>query len=272
MATADAAEEEAAGEPEQEGTGEPEQEGAAEPAEEGSVDLGRRMVERECEALCVKADELCSAAEASRCRDQCQEYVEKSAGCEVPYKAALKCQAQSSKKDLCANTESSACTEPFRRIERCKQQLEAEAAKRKEKQLPAGWKPITDKQLHFKIALPAGAALDADAERRTWRARDGGVEYVVAQLPAPGKAVTSQVLLKLVLEFVGYSCQKNLKLHGQFEVKDEVAIRMDTQCKDGSEWHGMLRARPDQAVVTAFHGPLADGVLEPFIYSYKRLP
>jgi hypothetical protein len=79
------------------------------------------------------------------------------------------------------------------------------------------------------------------------------------------------VLLKLALEFVGFSCQKNLKLHGQFEVKDEVAIRLDTQCKDGSEWHGMLRARPDQAVATAFHGPLQSGVLEPFIYSYKRL-
>ncbi len=238
---------------------------------EGPVDLAAAMVGRECEALCVRTDELCTEAEARRCREQCKNRVEESAGCEVPYKAALKCWAQSDKKALCASVEPPACREPFRRIERCQERREEEEAKQKRKELPAGWAPIKDEQLDFTIALPASAALDSGAERRTWRAQDGDVEYVVAQLTAPGKAVTSQVLLKLVLEFVGYPCQKNLKLHGQFETMGEVAIRFDTQCKDGTEWHGMLRARPDQGLATAFRAPLQSGVLEPFIYSYKRL-
>jgi len=228
-----------------------------------------------CEALCSRVDERCSKDSARQCRGQCKIYVDKSKGCEAEYRAALDCQAGAAQKELCGNVAAANCLDEFRDIKRCqrgeKTSASAASASSSGSGLPAGWKVFTDDQLGFKIGLPASAALDRNAERRTWRATEGDVEYVVAQLPSPNQAITSKVLLKLVIDYVGYRCQKNLKLHGQFEIGDEVAIRYDTVCRDGTEWHGMLRVRPDQAKSTAYHAPAgAEGVLEPFIYSYKR--
>ena len=256
-------------------------ESAAEGAdEEESVaeteDAEGRTVASVCEALCARVDERCSKDSARQCRGQCKIYVEKSKGCEAEYRAALDCQAGAAQKELCGNVAAANCLDEFRDIKRCQRGEKTSAsdasAPASGSGLPAGWKMITDDQLGFKIGLPASAALDRDAERRTWSATVGDVEYVVAQLPSPNKPITSQVLLKLVIDYVGYRCQKNLKLHGQFEIGDEVAIRYDTVCRDGTEWHGMLRVRPDQAKSTAYHAKSgAEGVLEPFIYSYKRL-
>ncbi len=244
----------------------------ADPAPSEPVPAGP-TVASVCESLCQVVDGRCEPAAARRCRGQCDVYVKKAEGCEAEYRAALECQAGAPERELCGNVAAAQCLSQFREIKRCERgEKPAQSAPPAARGLPDGWVPITDDELHFTIGMPPGAALDAEAKRRTWRASVGAVEYVVAELPAPGKAVTSQDLIKLAIEFAGYRCQKNLKLHGQFEIADEVAIRFDTMCHDGTEWHGMLRVRPDQALATAHHSARSDdAVLDPFIYSYRRL-
>jgi len=224
-----------------------------------------------CKRLCDRVEQLCDEAATKKCRTKCQGHVEQATGCEDQYQSAIRCQAKADKANLCADVTAPECAASFEEIQRCKRgEMEKSAPG---PTLPTGWTRITDDKLGFTLALPAGAALDPAAPRRTWRAQDGAVEYYAAQLTTPGEAITSKVLLRLVLEFVGLQCQKNLRLHGQFEIGDEVAILFDATCKDGLEWHGMLRARPDQALATAFHAaPNAGGVTGPFFYSYKRLP
>jgi hypothetical protein len=245
-------------------------EASPEPAPEGPT------VTSVCESLCQTVAERCDKQAVRRCQGQCKIYADKAAGCEAEYRTALECQAGADEEELCGNVAAAKCLDEFRDIKRCERGEKPKGSETTTAapavDLPGGWQLVTDDQLHFRIGLPASAALDPDAKRRTWRAPEGGVEYVVEQLPTPGKAVTSAVLLRLVVDFVGYKCQKNLKLHGQFEIKDEVAIRFDSACHDGTEWHGMLRARPDQALATAYHAvPTSSAVLDKFIYSYKRL-
>ena len=220
-----------------------------------------------CKKLCERVEQSCDEAALRRCRGSCKKYIEDSGGCGEEYRLAIECQTKAGKAELCGNVAATQCMDQFQEVKRCKRGEKAKSAP--DKSLPEGWETITDDKLKFSIALPAGAALDPQAERRTWRVQDGTVEYLVVQLPAPKKPITSKVLLQLVLDLVGYRCQKNLKLHGQFEVGDEAAILFDSSCNDGTEWHGMLRARPDQAVATAFRG--SGGVRDKYFYSYKRL-
>jgi len=224
-----------------------------------------------CKRLCDRTEELCDAAATRKCRASCQGHVEQAVGCEDEVQAALRCQSRADAASLCADVAAPACTDQFAAMKQCKRGDKPKVATGPT--LPAGWKHIKDDVLGFTLALPPTAALDPAAKRRTWRAQDGAIEYYAAQLSTPGEPITSKVLLRLVIEFVGNRCQKNLKLHGQFEIGDEVAILFDATCGDGLEWHGMLRARPDQALATAFHAaPNSGGVTGPFFYSYKRLP
>lgn len=224
-----------------------------------------------CKRLCDRTEELCDAATTRKCRASCQDHVKQAVGCEDEVQTALRCQSKADAASLCADVASPNCVDQFAAMKQCKRGDKPKVATGPT--LPSGWKHITDDVLGFTLALPPTAALDPDAKRRTWRAPDGSIEYFAAQLSTPGEPITSKVLLRLVLEFVGTRCQKNLKLHGQFEIGDEVAILFDATCSDGLEWHGMLRARPDQALATAFHAaPNSGGVMGPFFYSYKRLP
>jgi hypothetical protein len=237
---------------------------------EGTEHVTDLAVVAACKKLCSRVEKSCNEEATRRCRGVCKGYVEQADGCEEEFVAAIECQTTAAAAELCANVAASQCMDPFQQVKRCQRGEKAPTVT--ESKLPAGWKRITDDQLHFTVALPEGAALVSDAKLRTWRVQVGAVEYLAAQLPAPNQPITSKVLLRLVLDFVGFRCQKNLKMHGQFEIGDEVAILFDSACNDGLEWHGMLRARPDQAVATAFHAaPNSGGITDPFFYSYQRL-
>ncbi|MBN2196259.1 MAG: hypothetical protein JW751_25825 [Polyangiaceae bacterium] len=245
----------------------------AEPAGEGSASPSHvpdLAVVAACKRLCDQVAQSCDEAAFQRCRGACKGYVEQADGCEEEYQVALRCQTKADKAELCANAVATRCMDQFQAIKRCQRGETVKTVP--ERTLPPGWQRITDDKLGFTVALPASAALDPDAKLRTWHAQEGAIDYYAAQLTAPHKPVTSPVLLRSVLELVGYRCQKNLKLHGQFEIGDEVAILFDATCNDGMEWHGMLRVRPDQALATAFRAaPNSGGLMDPLFYSYERL-
>lgn len=228
-------------------------------------------VREACKALCSRFDESCSERQAAGCRLLCQDYLDKASGCETQSVAAIECQAQSERSLLCINVTPTKCAAPFKTLKLCRQGT-SETTPASSTALPEGWERITDSQLGFAVNMPKGALLDPLAEPRRWHVASGDAEYLVVELPAPREPVTSRVLLRLATGFVGYRCQKGLKLHGQFEIDDEVAMLIDTRCPDGTKWHGMMRVQPDRALITVIRsaaGSPADA--DKFFYSYERL-
>jgi hypothetical protein len=197
-------------------------------------------------------------------------HVEQATGCEEPVPERNRCQAKADKANLCADVTAPECVASFEEIQRCKRGETEKSAPGPT--LPSGWKRITDDKLGFTLALPAGAALDPAAPRRTWRAQDGSVEYYAAQLTTPGEAITSKVLLRLCSSSSASSARRTSACTGSSRSRrGGHPLRRDLQGRP--RVHGMLRARPDQALATAFHAaPNAGGVTGPFFYSYKRLP
>ncbi|HEY5957493.1 MAG TPA: hypothetical protein VIV60_13095, partial [Polyangiaceae bacterium] len=135
---------------------------------------------------------------------------------------------------------------------------------------PEGWEQIEDKQLGFTVAMPPGAALDAESKRRTWKADVGGVTYYVAVIDPPTGKLNNQAFVRTVVSYVGGRCQLHLKLNGELEFKGTTVVQYHSACPDKTEWHGMLHFWNGKAVSTGYHAaPGMTGVREPFFYSFS---
>jgi hypothetical protein len=76
--------------------------------------------------------------------------------------------------------------------------------------------------------------------------------------------------LKTAIDFVGTTCQKDLRLTGKFHKEGATVVRLDTRCPDGKEWHGMLWAKPSTLHIAAVEVPPGkQATLEPFIYGFE---
>jgi hypothetical protein len=224
-----------------------------------------------CEQLCVRADQICTADGARRCRGACVAYVRASTGCEDQTKAALECQVRAEASDICSHVAASSCAREFRVLRACQRgEPPPETQLGTAGDVPAAWQKIVDEELGFSLSLPPDAALDTAAKRRTWRAEEGGTSYVVARLPDPPAKITDAALLRMVIDYVGVTCQRNIRLHGRFESDGIVGVRYDSGCNDKSQWHGMLRIRGGQALSIGWHAPAGvQGVLDPFFFSFE---
>ncbi len=137
---------------------------------------------------------------------------------------------------------------------------------------PAHWQAVRDEELGITVTMPPGAQLDPNAKLRTWRVEDGGITYVVTALPPPGQKLSDGTLLRMVVQHVGYRCQKNLKVRGRFTSAGVTGVAYSTSCTDGSQRAGMLRIRGDQAVSVGVEAP--GGVqfdLDPYLFSFEYL-
>ena len=223
-----------------------------------------------CEELCVSADQRCTKKSAYRCRALCKTYVKKAAGCEEETKKALTCQAGGDDAEVCSHVAAVKCSRDFQRMLAC--QRGEKPAVKAPKGPPDHWQSIRDEELTISVAMPPGAQLDPNAKRRTWRAEEGGITYVVTELPPPRRKISDGSLLRMVVNHVGYRCQRNLKVHGRFTSHGVTGVAYSTSCTDGTQRAGMLRIRNDRAVSVGVEAP--GGVqldLNPFLFSFEYL-
>lgn len=248
---------------------EPEQAGSrSTPADD---EAARQKVAETCERICVRTQANCTAEAALTCRTQCQTYVAKSKGCETEFQRALECQAQAQDAAVCSRVAAPSCLEQFRDMKRCERGEPPPQAPKPE--IPAGWERRADDELGLSVLLPSSATLDPAAPRRTWHAEVGRIHYYLALLEPPPKELTHPALIRVVLGYVSYKCQKKLRIHGRYDSPEETGFRFDTGCNNGTEWHGMIRIWPGKAVVTAYHASAelaGQAVGDPFFYSVER--
>jgi hypothetical protein len=227
-----------------------------------------------CEQLCVVADQQCTKKSAYRCRVLCKTFVKKSTGCEDETQKALTCQATGDDAEICSHVASVKCSREFQRMLAC-QRGEKPVVNPKQGP-PEHWQAVRDAELGISVAMPPSAQLDPNAKRRTWRAEEGGITYVVAALPPPRRKLSDGTLLRMVVNYVGYRCQRNLKVHGRFTSHGVTGVAYSTSCTDGSQRAGMLRIRDDKAVSVGVEAP--EGIqleLNPYLFSFgylDRLP
>jgi len=226
-----------------------------------------------CEEFCVRVEKVCGKKPGRTCRRRCNRYVRTSVGCEDYVRKALACQVEAKETELCSPVASKQCLDEFRAIRDCERGEVPQAQTPESPSAPPGWQRISDDTLAISVLMPPGAELDPDAPRRTWRAEEGGVTYYVAHLDAPPANLSQQALIRMVIKYVGASCQRKLRLHGRYENEGRTTIEYDSACPDRSEWHGMLRIWDGKAVSVGYHGPAGvKGVREPYFYSIRHGP
>jgi len=248
---------------------EPEPEVEASPPEPEPEPAGPSVAEV-CEQLCVSADQRCSKKSAYRCRTLCKTYVKKSEGCEEEVKKALTCQATGDDAELCSHVAAVKCARAFQRMQAC--QRGEKPVERTREGPPAHWQAMRDEELGITVTMPPGARLDPNAKLRTWQAKEGGITYVVSALPTPPKKLSDGVLLRMVVRYVGYRCQRNLKVRGRFTSKGVTGVAYSTACTDGSQRAGMLRIRGGKGVAVGVEAPGETQLsLDPYLFSFAYL-
>jgi hypothetical protein len=253
------------------GQGEPAAAAGTEPA--GENEPSEPTVAEVCAKLCERQQAKCSEAVAKKCRGRCLRYVRLSPGCEAETREALTCQTEAKDAPVCANYAARSCLESFRKLKACHAgERPTQSASPESKSAPPGFKVIVDEELGITVALPENAQLDASEARRTWKGEADNVTYVVALLKPPPADLAEKHekhLVRMAIDYVGYRCQRGLRVHATFHSNGITGARYHSRCADGSEWHGMIRARGGQALSVGYHAPAGKtGIFEPYLKSF----
>ena len=225
-----------------------------------------------CQDLCQRAAQECSSRSARKCRANCERYQSIADRCSNEVLAALKCQA--SVPNLVCSNVVGPCAADFQTLTSCENgSAGATVAVAERPALPPEWTELKDDEAGFSVMLPKQVAPTGQGKQRTWRAPDAsGVSYVVAVRPPFNGEVNDKNLVVRVLQIVGYDCQKDLKIHGRFEVSGKTAVRFDTVCRGGDAWHGMLRISDAHVIMTAEIVPTGmTGQGDAFYFSFAYL-
>lgn len=208
---------------------------ATAPAASSAAPVDTR-VKDSCHALCDRVKKSCPEGRDESCLAQCPKVEAKSKGCEAEAEAAFTCQLNA-KESFCDSLVASGCVDAFKRLQSCQRgEKQAPVAGGK---LPDDWKRVEDKEWGVSILMPPGAAVDAQAKSRTWRASRGGAAYEVIELARP-KKLDQQSMIKLVIAHLGVSCQKEMRLTGLVETDKVTSTRFETTCSAGSRRYGKL--------------------------------
>lgn len=247
----------------------PSTESESESSATGPAAKKRRALDDACEKIVERAEQRCSKKVAGLYAVSCRRYA-KAEKCEQEITRALECQLKTTDDLLCAHQADPNCTEVTHQQKACeKGTAPIEQTQAEDLTLPSGWAKISDSQLGFTVAMPKGATLDTSAAKRTWKADDGAIAYIVAATDAPAGKLNNAAILRTITNYVGTRCQLKLKVHGELEIKGTTVVQYDSGCIDGTEWHGMMHFWDGNAVSTAYHGPSGSkGVLEPYFYSF----
>lgn len=225
-----------------------------------------------CEKITTRASQTCSAQVAGFYQSSCQYYLKPPGPCEEQLRRALECQYQAADGPFCAHLADHRCSQVNGELKVCQGGTAPadQTAPEDDHTLPAGWGQVQDTELGFTVAMPPGAALDPGSKRRTWKAEEGGISYLVAELePPPGK-LDNQAFVRSVVAYVGARCQRGLRLRGELDLKGTTVVQYYSVCPDKTEWRGMLHFWDGKAVSTGYHAPAgATGVQEPYFYSFQ---
>lgn len=167
---------------------------------------------------------------------------------------------------FCDSVVTSSCVDAFSRMKRC-QRGEATVTP-VASGAPEGWSPVTDEGWGITALMPPGAAVDAQAKTRTWKASRASAAYEIAELPRP-KKVDSQALIKLVIGHLGVSCQKDMRLTGLVETDKLVSSAFETSCSDGKRIHGKLRIDAQRALCLVVRDESEGALRDAFLYGVK---
>jgi len=238
-----------------------------------SPSAGQRPIDEACRKLTERTEQKCTKQVASLYAVSCRRYV-KATKCEQELVRAVECQLKATDDLLCAHQADPKCSEAARELKICeKGTAPGEQTQPEDLTLPAGWEKIDDSKLGFTVAMPRGTSLDAAASRRTWKAEESGIAYLVADVEPPAGKLNSAAVLRTITNYIGTRCQSKLKVHGQLETKGTTLVLYDSVCSDGTEWHGMMHFWIGKAVSTGLHGPAGcKGVREPYFYSFALAP
>lgn len=244
---------------------------AQEPAVEASSQSAKAdRISEECAALCENAESKCSRRSARKCRANCDRYLSLAGMCEAQVLGAIRCQA-STPNLVCSNVVGE-CTQQFRALNACESGQPTVASDAPSTvNPPEGWQRIQDTQAGFALHMPPGAKLGQRDGHPTWSVESDGVTYLAAVLP-PIDRVTEKDLTRATIRYLGLDCQAGIRLHGRYETDSGVAERFDSSCRNGNQWHGMLRASSKNFIVTAEvvpPGKQATG--DRFYYSFEYL-
>ncbi len=225
-----------------------------------------------CENVCKRADQHCSKRSARVCRANCDRYTNLAQTCSTEVQATLECVAKAPPGLICSNVAPSACEGQFRAMHACEQGKKLEQPSAEQNTAPPeGWEQLKDTKAGFSVFMPEGAEQSQEPQGKLWKSEQDGIIYLSGAVPHPDGKPSSRKLLVVTTKFVGYTCQKGLKIHGHYEDQGLMAARFDSKCKDGTEWHGMLRFSDDTMYVTAFKAPAGkSGIIDDFVYSFKK--
>lgn len=233
-----------------------------------------KQVEETCSELCRKASQECSSRSARKCRANCQRYQGVADRCGDEVLEALRCQA-SVPAQICSNVVGE-CVRQFQRLSACEEGEPSQAGDGGSSDspgAPAGWELLTDTSAGFSVAMPELVTPSTENGNRTWRVKDArGVTTLVSVLPPFQAEVDDKALVRKVLTILGQDCQLGMKIHGRFEADGKTAVRFDSECRNGNQWHGMLRISERHVIMTAEVVPPGSAATgEPFYYSFTYL-
>ncbi len=234
-----------------------------------------------CERICATMDTGCKGRAAQVCRVNCEDHVNTAQRCPVEVSAALLCQVDAEDRLACQNVAAESCVAQFTRMSDCrsgkvpaKERGALVAAESGDQEVPAGWARAEDAELGISLILPAGAEATTSGNVRRLSSEEDGILYFAEYLPPSAQVPTDKTILKSALDYLGFDCQKGLKLSSRFEKDGVIHVRLETRCKDGTQWAGMLRVLPGKTVITTTRFP--NGLTQPttldaFLYGFRLL-
>jgi hypothetical protein len=233
---------------------------------------GRRALVELCAQISARAANRCTKQVAEFYATNCRRYA-KAKQCEAEITRALECQLKTPDEQLCAHQADPNCMEVNQQLQSCdKGTAPIVQTQPEDLTLPSGWVNINDSKLGFTVAMPKGAALEDNATQRIWKAQEDGITYIVATAEPPAGKLTSAVILRTIMKYLGHRCQLKLKVHGEFELKGVTVVQYESGCTDGTTWRGMMHFWNGNAVSTGSYGASGRGVLEPYFYSFAVSP
>jgi hypothetical protein len=221
-----------------------------------------------CAKLCERVKATCAEARAEACLAQCESYEKKPAGCEAETAAAFTCQTNAPD-SFCHNVVAARCSDEFTRMQRCHRgEAPVQQSAPKAAQLPAGWERVSDTTWGLSFPMPKGAAVDAAAKSRTWRATADGATYEVVALPMPAK-LDDRAFIKLVIAHLGAACQREMKLWGRVDTATHTFIRFETGCSGKERLYGKFYVDKKHAISMLVRGEQNGERREAFLESVQ---
>jgi hypothetical protein len=221
-----------------------------------------------CAKLCERVKATCAEGRGEACLAQCETYEKKAAGCEAETAAAFTCQT-SAADSFCHNVAAAGCSDEFTRMQRCHRgEAPLQQSAPKAAALPAGWERVSDTTWGLSFPMPKGAAVDAAAKSRAWRATEGGATYEVVELPMPAK-LDDRAFIKLVIAHLGAACQREMKLWGRVDTATHTFIRFETGCSGKERLYGKFYVDKKHAISMLVRGEQNGERREAFLESVQ---